>query len=118
MTNPSDLLIEVQFLTHEEGGWRQAPITGDRTLRPILQIEGCPKPENFVCCLYLEDADGVIQLGTQYKMRMDLLSPQLVIPMVQVGSKFELLENGVIARGHITWVRKLSDQELATIPKK
>lgn len=111
MTAQSDLLIEVQFLTPEQGGWRTGPISGVRTLRPMLHLDGFPKDENYVCCLYLEDVGGEIRLGTIYRMRMDLLSPQLVIPLVSVGSRFELLEIGVIAKGQITWMRELTAEE-------
>lgn len=89
-----DAVIEVTFLSCEEGG-RTSPIEGDQY--------GCPLMVNghgFDCRFVLSEASR-FELGKTYPIRVKFLFPELALAELREGDAIRLWEGKTIARGKV-----------------
>lgn len=94
-----DAKIRVRFLSQTEGG-RKSDISD--------QSYGCPLivgAKGFDCRFMGTTEDGY-RLGHEYEIPIKFLSPELALPLLDVGRKISLWEGRTIAEGTIIWVRK------------
>ncbi|MBC8000305.1 MAG: DUF4279 domain-containing protein [Leptolyngbya sp.] len=100
MIDHSDATAEIYFLTAEEGGWN-GPVFG-KTFKIIMKIEDVFHD----CCLYLLDAGHVIHPGDTLTIPVDFLFPEIVLPKIGIGSKFQLVvSKQTIAEGEFKMTR-------------
>jgi hypothetical protein len=92
MTRKPDLIASVHFFPTEDGGRKGATNAG--IFRCPLEFEG----EKFDCGLHLEET-GPISPGMRVTVPITLLSPALIKPRLNVGSRFSLWEMRAIADG-------------------
>lgn len=85
---------KIHFLRTDEGG-RQGPI-----LRPW---RGClfKIGDDYHDCIMTLPDSGRIDLGSVLVLQLQFLYPQLVLPKLRPGTKFQLKELRIIAEGEI-----------------
>ena len=57
-------------------------------------------------CRFMETTEDGYRLGHEYEIPIKFLSPELALPLLDVGRKISLWEARTIAEGTIIWVRK------------
>ena len=90
-----EAIIEVRFKTTVEGGRRDAIFGKD--YRCPLFIDG----EAFECRIPLDGK--TLQLGETYKLPVQFLFPDLVLPALSPGKLVVLWEGKEIATGTLVW---------------
>lgn len=97
-TMQPDAVIEMTFLTTEEGG-RKSPIEGDRYGCPIM-VDG----HGFDCRFVLGEASR-LELGRTYQIGVKFLSPDLAMAELKEGDAISLSEGKTIATGKVLKLR-------------
>lgn len=89
-----DVTADIYFYSTEEGGCKIA--------LPVNQFR-CPMIINdeMFDCLLVYPSDELIHPSDEVRVSMEFLSPEIVLPMLYVGKKFQLWERGIIAEGEI-----------------
>ena len=88
----TDAVINVEFLTTEEGG---------RTERTPADFFGCIfmlNNENYDCRLLLNEY-GAISPGDKVKVPIKFLNSEIVMGKIKEGVEFDLWDGKIIARG-------------------
>ncbi|WP_323123603.1 hypothetical protein [Burkholderia alba] len=88
-----DIVIDVTFFTHAEGG-RHSAIEGEFYACPLF-IDG----EGFDCRLLLGGRQ--LRLGLNYEVPVKFMNRDLVISKISIGTKIFLWEGRKIAEGTI-----------------
>ncbi len=96
MKTEPDAIIEVMFLTTEEGGRKSPVFDADKgRYRPIFEIDG-----QCHCGCFLGPA-GCMEFGKTYEAPVIFLWPELVIPKLFEGKTFTIRESKKVATAKV-----------------
>jgi hypothetical protein len=94
MQTEADAIVQVRFLTQDEGGKTKAPIPAFG-YRATFEIDGECHDAGFLA------KDLVIELGNSYEIPVFFLCPSLVLPKLFEGKPFTLWEGRAVASGKV-----------------
>ncbi len=103
-SNYLDVIADIYFYPTERGG-RNGHLPLNQYRCPMVINE-----EMFDCVLLLPK-DKLINPGDTVRVSMEFLSPQIVLPMLSVGKKFQLWESGIKAEGEVISLEDKKDIE-------
>jgi hypothetical protein len=90
-----DIIIEVRFMTTNEGGRTGAIMITTAPYGCPLFVDG----EAFDCRFLLEDQ--ILELGCTYEVPIKFLRPDLALPKLSIGFPVKLWEGKDIATGKV-----------------